>query len=97
MKKIHIQKSKNHKIFYIAEYQLYFYLYSLRLLKSNIKGILVYPKERKREEILLNEKIIKEMDEIIEGILDISNLEKPPVAENKPFCKNCSFFELCMV
>ena len=88
---------KSSKLTIGAEYQLYFYLYSLRLLKSNIKGILVYPKEKKREEIILNDSIIKEMDEIIEGILDISNLEKPPIAENKPFCKNCSFFELCMV
>ena len=80
-----------------AKYQLYFYLYSLRLLNKDIKGVLVYPKERKREEVVLNEKIIKEMDDIIEGIINISNLIKPPIAENKPYCKKCSFYELCMV
>ena len=34
---------KSSKLTIGAKYQLYFYLYSLRLLKSNITGILVYP------------------------------------------------------
>lgn len=80
-----------------AKYQLYFYLYNLRLLEPEVKGVLVYPKERKKEEIVLDEKIIKEMDDILEGILEISNLTTPPIAENKPYCKRCSFYELCMV
>ena len=88
---------KSSKLSTGAKYQLYFYLYVLKGVNKNIKGILVYPKERKREEIILNDKIIKEMDDIIEGILKISDLELPPSCENKPYCKGCSFYELCMV
>lgn len=80
-----------------AKYQLYFYLYNLRFIEPDVKGVLVYPKERKKEEIVLDEKIIKEMNEILEGIIEVSNLKTPPVAKNKPYCKGCSFYELCMV
>lgn len=80
-----------------AKYQLYFYLYNLRLIEPDVQGVLVYLKERKREEIILNDEIINDMDEIFNGILEISELNKPPFAENKSFCKRCSFYELCMV
>lgn len=88
---------KSSKLTIGAKYQLYFYLYSLRFLKPNIKGVLLYPKERKNQEIVLDDKIIGEMECILKGIVEISNLKEPPVAENKPFCKGCSFYELCMV
>lgn len=80
-----------------AKYQLYFYLYNLRFVEPNVKGVLVYPKERKKEELVLDEKIIEEMDEIIEGIIEVSNLKTPPVVKNNPYCRRCSFYELCMV
>ena len=80
-----------------AKYQLYFYLYNMRLFNPNVKGVLVYPKERKKEEIVLTNEIIKEMEDIFNGILEIATFEKPPVAENKSYCKRCSFYELCMV
>lgn len=88
---------KSSKLTIGARYQLYFYLYNLRLLKSDVKGVLLYPKERKKEEIILTDEIIEEMDNIINGILEVSNLMTPPPAKNKPFCKGCSFYELCMV
>lgn len=80
-----------------AKYQLYFYLYNLKSVEPDVKGILVYPKERKKEELVLDEKIINEMDDILEGIIEVSYLKTPPVAESKPYCKSCSFYELCMV
>ena len=88
---------KSSKLTIGAKYQLYFYLYTLRLIHSDVKGILVYPKERKKEKIALTNEIIQEMDNIIYGILEVSNLRRPPLAESKPYCKGCSFYELCMV
>ena len=64
---------------------------------SEIKGVLVYPKEKKKEELILDDEKIKEIESILEGILHISALEKPPIAKNKNYCKKCSFYELCMV
>lgn len=80
-----------------AQYQLYFYLYNMKNLGKEVKGVLVYPKERKREEILLTDEIIEEMETIIKDIENIVKLDKPPKAIKMPYCKGCSFFELCMV
>ena len=91
------EMKKSSKLTIGAKYQLYFYMYTLRFINDNVKGVLVYPKERKREEIILNNNIIKEMDKIIEGIIKIAILDTPPIAEKKPYCKRCSFYELCMV
>lgn len=88
---------KSSKLTIGAKYQLYFYLYNLRLIQTDVKGVLVYPKERKKEEIFLTNEIIDEMEEIIKGILEVSNLNRPPIAKNQPYCKSCSFYELCMV
>lgn len=90
-----IKKSSNLTIG--AKYQLYYYLYNMKLLGKEVKGVLVYPKEKKREEILLSSEIEKEIIEIIEETKKIINLKKPPIASKKPYCKRCSFFELCMV
>ena len=88
---------KSSKLTVGAKYQLYFYMYTLRLLEPNIKGVLVYPKERKREELILDENIIEEIEHIIDEIVVCSNLKRPPEAKIKPYCKGCSFYELCMV
>ena len=80
-----------------AKYQLYFYLYNMKNCGKEVKGVLVYPKERKREEIVLNDEIIEEMERILKDIVNVVNLEKPPRAIKMPYCKGCSFFELCMV
>lgn len=80
-----------------AKYQLYYYLYSMKDSHPNVKGVLVYPKERKKEEVVLTDEIIEEMEEILEGISKIVTLDKPPKANKKNYCKRCSFFELCMV
>jgi len=88
---------KSSKLTIGAEYQLYFYLYIMSKFTSDIKGVLVYPKEKKKEELKLDDEKIKEIESILEGILNISALEKPPIAKNKNYCKKCSFYELCMV
>ena len=90
-----VKKSSNLPIG--AKYQLYFYLYSMKKIGADLKGVLVYPKERKREHLVLSDDVIEKLDNIIEDIPKIVNLNKPPKAEKKPYCKNCSFFELCMV
>lgn len=90
-----VKKSSNLTIG--AQYQLYFYLYSMKKIGIDLKGVLVYPKERKREHIVLSKDIIEKLDNIIEDIPKVVNLNKPPKAEKKPYCKNCSFFELCMI
>lgn len=80
-----------------AKYQLYYYLYSMRKLNPGVKGELLYPKERKKEKLILTDSLIKEMDKILDDIPKIVQLDKPPKVHKKKYCKRCSFFELCMV
>lgn len=88
---------KSSKVTLGAKYQLYYYLYTLKKAGLNPKGVLVYPKEKKREKIELTEDIESELKEIIKGISEIANMSKPPKEINKPYCKRCSFFELCKI
>lgn len=78
-------------------YQLYFYLWIFNKVNINATGYLVYPKEKKKEEIELTEEKIIEIEEIIENIKKISNLEKPPSPHQQPYCKKCTYYELCMI
>lgn len=90
-----IKKSSNLTIG--AKYQLYYYLYNIRKIYPNARGVLVYPKEKKREEIQLSEEIIDEIEEILKGIEKIVLLDVPPKDEKNNYCKRCSFYELCKV
>ena len=81
-----------------VRYQLYYYLYYLKYEKSiNAKGRLVYPKERKTEELYLTPEIEKELEDIMKGIEKVAAMEKPPPPKRKPYCKKCSYYELCWV
>lgn len=80
-----------------AKYQLYYYLYTLKKAGYNPKGVLVFPKEKKREPIELTKQIEKEIIDITENIVKIAKQPIPPKEVNKPFCKRCSFYELCKI
>ena len=88
---------KSSKLTIGGSYQLYFYLWVL--LKSNIeaKGYLVYPKEKKRERLELTDEIVEEIEEIISNIKKISYLKTPPSSKKQPYCKKCTYYELCMI
>ena len=88
---------KSSKLTEPAKYQLIYYLYNMKKSGIDAKGYLVYPEERKREKFELDEELEKEMDNIIEEIKKTISLKKPPKAIKKPYCKRCSFYELCMV
>ncbi len=89
---------KSSKLTIGAKYQLYYYMFTIKEnYNKKVKGFLVYPKEKKREEIKLTNETIKELKQIIEDIPKIIKQKTPPKAKKKPFCKNCSFYELCMV
>jgi CRISPR-associated exonuclease Cas4 len=87
---------KSSKLKEPPKYQLYYYLYYLKnKFGINAKGVLVYPKEKKREILTLNEYIEKELEKAIKEIPKIVKLEKPPNAIYKKYCKKCSYYEFC--
>lgn len=79
-------------------WQLKYYLYFLKIRGINIeKGILDYPKLKKREEVFLSEDDEKKIKEILSKIEKITVMEKPPELEKLKICKKCAYFEYCYI
>lgn len=79
-------------------WQLKFYLYRLKNLGfENIKGILDYPKLRKTIKVELFPEDEDKLENIFKDIKNIISQNKPPKPINKPFCRKCSYFEICYV
>lgn len=88
-----VKKSSRYK--QSAKMQLAFYLYKLKERGIEARGELRFPKEKMREEVVLDERTEAELLEIIEDITDILNREKPLLPEKQKFCWNCAYAEFC--
>lgn len=78
-----------------ARFQLLFYLYNLQKMGIDAIGELVFPEERKKEEVSLTEESIEKLREVMEGILYLIKLPVPPEPKKISFCKNCAYREYC--
>lgn len=78
-----------------ARMQLLYYLKQLKDRGIQATGSLAFPKEKKKEEVILTEEDEKRLEAVVNDILRIIYLEKPPKVEKIPFCKNCAYNELC--
>lgn len=79
-------------------WQLKYYIYFLRKRGINIeKGILDYPKLKKREEIFLSKEDEERIKNILLEIREIINLKQPPKLEKLKICKKCAYFEYCYI
>lgn len=89
---------KSNKMKKSHEYQLLYYMYYLKQKKGieNIKGIINYPKIRKKVTINLDESKENELMDIIEDIGNIINSETPKT-ERMKICRKCAYFEFCWV
>jgi len=79
-------------------WQVKFYIYVLE--KKGIEGVtgeIDYPKLKQKEKVTLTEEDRRRLEEIRIAIAEIRNLEIPPEVINKPFCKQCAYYELCYV
>ena len=78
-----------------AKLQLAYYLYYLKRKKGmELDGILLFPKERKREKVVLTNELEKEIELLLR---EIGKVLKGgiPQAERIPYCDSCSFFYFC--
>jgi len=78
-------------------YQLMYYLWYLKQKGIKARGYLVYPKERKRKQVVLTPEFEQEIERILNDIPNIVMQETPPPPERKPYCKRCSYYEFCWV
>lgn len=81
-----------------AKYQLLYYLYYLKnKLNLNVTGVLSIPKERKQIKITLGKEEEDQIKSIINEIPNVIKSKKPLQPSKKPYCKGCSYYELCWV
>ncbi|MCS7232050.1 MAG: CRISPR-associated protein Cas4 [Elusimicrobiota bacterium] len=77
--------------------QILYYLYYLKKLGVNKKGIINYPKQRKREELELTSDLEKKIEEAIKRVEEIIKMKKPPPIVKKKYCVKCAYYEFCFV
>ena len=80
-----------------ARWQLLYYLFYLKRLGVEKRGVINYPKLRKREEVVLTPEAEEKLIEILKGIREVEELPSPPPPQKLPYCKRCSYYELCFV
>ena len=77
--------------------QLLYYLYYLKHEKGvETVGVIDYPKERRREEVVLTPELEQEVEQVLAGVQETRALPTPPlVAEPMTICRKCAYQELC--
>lgn len=78
-----------------ARMQLAFYLDELKQRGVKAVGELRFPREKRREEVILDEVTERELDRTKREILRILYLPQPPPPVKIKFCKNCAYAEFC--
>jgi len=75
--------------------QLAHYLYELEKEGITAKGLLLYPEEKKRMEVALDDRTRHDLEKNYEEIRAIARSTAPePLAENK-YCRQCAYSEYC--
>ena len=59
------------------------------------RGLLLFPKERKREMIELTPELEEELEEVFNKIYMIIMKETPPAFKKIVYCKHCGYKEFC--
>jgi CRISPR-associated exonuclease Cas4 len=79
-----------------ARLQLGFYLYELKKMGIEAEGELLFPEERYREAIILDENLEKEIEELKKKIWALIYQPLPPHPEKRGrFCGKCAYNEFC--
>lgn len=86
---------KSSKYITSARMQLAFYLLELKGRGIEARGELLFPKEKKKEEVILTADIEQELAEAIAVIRKLATETRPPQAKKIALCRNCAYKEFC--
>ena len=75
--------------------QLAHYLYELSKDGIYAEGELLFPKEKKREHVVLDDAFKDLLDKAYEEIRIIAEGRQPPPLKLTGFCKKCAYYEWC--
>ena len=78
-----------------AKLQLAFYLHELAEMWIEAEGELLFPEERRKERVLLDEAMSQQITEIKEAITALVNEKQPPPPNKNRRCPKCAYAELC--
>lgn len=78
-----------------ARYQLLYYLDTLRQMGIEAQGELLFPEERRREEVRWTLEAKEKLDEVVVDIRRIARLPVPPPPKKIAFCRKCAYREYC--
>ncbi len=89
-----VKKSSRHKE--AARMQLLYYLYYLKHEKGlEFQGMLLFPKERRREEVKLTKEAEEKIEQILQKIQSLVESPAPPPVKKIKYCKTCAFYDYC--
>lgn len=86
---------KSSKYLRSARMQLAFYLRELKGRGIEAKGELLFPKEKRKEEVELTLELERELDVAGMAIENIARQDTPPLLQKISLCKNCAYKEFC--
>jgi len=78
-----------------ASKQLLFYLLQLKEMGIEAWGELMIPEEKKKIDVILDEKSTAEIMDAIEEITKIAESELPPEPVKIKYCRKCAYSEFC--
>lgn len=86
---------KSSKYIKSSEMQLLYYLIRLKEIGISAKGQLLFPREKKRLDVILDDEKEKELRKTIYEIYKIIEQPNPPEVKKISFCKKCAYEEFC--
>lgn len=79
-----------------ARWQLLYYLYYLKHHKGiKTKGVLLFPREKRREEVRLTPELEKHLKAKMAALRELLGQSRPPPPTWKGVCRRCSLAEYC--
>lgn len=86
---------KSSKLMEPVKDQVLYYMWYLKNKGIKTRAIITFPKERKKQKIILSSDDEKRIENILIDIRNIISLSSPPPPKKKLYCKRCSYFNLC--
>ena len=76
-------------------FQLLYYIYYLKRLGVEVRGVLHYPLLKRTVKVELTDDREREMETVLEDMKQTVSRSEPPEAERRRLCRKCSYFEFC--
>lgn len=89
------ETKKSSKYSEASKWQLMYYLKVLEDSGINARGMLLYPEEKKRTDIYLDDCNKEKLEYMIKDTQCIMDMDLPPQAHKINFCRNCAYRDYC--